>query len=219
MKVKICGITNLEDAQIAVEAGADYLGFIFYPPSKRALDIDRAREITTALRQSDHCPILVGVFVNESVPKIAQILDQCCLDFAQLSGDEVPSIIADQKSSLYGRSYKAIRPTSIEVAEAEAEWYVAPEMNMALPGLLVDTYHPTLPGGTGETGNWEMIAKLNRSVPRLMLAGGLNVGNIVQAVDTVKPFAVDVASGVEAKPGKKDPTRVRDFIRLAKKSN
>ncbi len=216
MKVKICGITNLADARTAVEAGADYLGFIFYPPSKRAVEIESVKEIVTTLRQSNHCPILVGVFVDESVQKMSQVMQDCRLDFAQLSGDEVPSIIGDNESPLFGRAYKAIQPTSIEIAEAEAEWYRSPRENESLPELLIDTYHPTLRGGTGKTGNWELSARLAHSIPGLMLAGGLNVHNIAEAAATVKPFAVDVASGVEAKPGIKDPALVRDFIRLAK---
>lgn len=219
MQVKICGLTNLDDAQIALQAGADYLGFIFYPPSKRAVDGETAKKIVKILRQTKHCPVLIGVFVNEPVSKMTQILDYCHLDFAQLSGDEVPSIVADKKSPLFGRSYKVIRPTSMEVAEADAEWFRSPREIESLPELMVETYHPNLWGGTGKKGNWELSAKLAQTVPGLMLAGGLNVGNISNAVATVKPFAVDVASGVEAEPGKKDPKLVQDFIRLAKLPN
>ena len=215
MKVKICGITNLDDAIVATEAGADFLGFIFYPPSKRAIDIPSARQIINLLRLRDDCPSLVGVFVNENADRMTQILESCHLDLAQLSGEEVPFMVADEQSPLYGRSYKALRPTSIEVAEAEAEWYAVPQKTAYQPTLLIDTYHPTLRGGTGETGNWEISATLAQSIPGLMLAGGLAVENIVEAVKTVRPFAVDVASGVEAKPGKKDHNLVREFIRLA----
>lgn len=216
MKVKICGITNLDDAITAVEAGADYLGFILFPPSKRAVEIVTAKYIAALLRQRDDCPILVGVFVNESAESMAEILDLANLDLAQLSGEEVPFMVADKQSPLYGRSYKALRPTSLEEAKAEAEWYSVPNKADSHPALLIDTYHPTLRGGTGETGNWEMSAKLAQSIPGLMLAGGLTADNVADAVRTVRPFAVDVASGVEAQPGKKDHTLVRKFIRMAK---
>jgi phosphoribosylanthranilate isomerase len=225
MKVKICGLTNLEDAQTAVSAGADYLGFIFYPPSKRSVEINVAKEIVTILRAAPHCPILVGVFVNESGERMAQILDKVGLNLAQLSGEEVPFLVGDERSPIYGRSYKALRPTSLTEAEADAEWYLPPSANnhlqltinnLPFPTLLIDTYHPTLRGGTGETGNWTMSAQLAQNIPGLMLAGGLTAENVAEAVRQVRPFAVDVASGVEAHPGKKEPDLVHQFIQNAK---
>jgi len=228
MKVKICGLTNLDDAQTAVSAGADYLGFIFYPPSKRSVDINTARAIVQSLRAAPNCPVLVGVFVNETGPRMAEILDEVGLDLAQLSGEEVPFLVGDERSPIYGRCYKALRPTSLAEAEADAEWYAvdseklkvksekSPISNLQSPSLLIDTYHPTLRGGTGETGDWAMSAQLAQSVPGLMLAGGLTAENVAEAVREVRPFAVDVASGVEASPGKKDPELVRRFIHNAK---
>lgn len=235
MKVKICGLTNLDDAQTAVSAGADFLGFIFYPPSKRSVSIKTAKEIVTALRAASHCPILVGVFVNESGEHMAQILDEVGLDLAQLSGEEVPFLVGDEQSPIYGRSYKALRPTSLAEAEADAEWYSvnsdqysvnsnqfsvnsvqSPGSSLQSPALLIDTYHPTLRGGTGETGNWSISAQLAQNIPGLMLAGGLTADNVAEAVRQVRPFAVDVASGVEARPGKKEPVLVRQFIQNAK---
>ena len=216
MKVKICGITNLDDALFAAKAGADYLGFIFYPPSKRAVGISTAQEIVTHLRTTENCPTLVGVFVNESVEHMVHVLEFCRLDLAQLSGEEVPYLVADERSPLFGRSYKALRPSSLEIAQVEAEWFTAPQKKISQPSLLIDTYHPTLRGGTGETGNWNMSAILAQLIPGLMLAGGLNKDNISEAVRAVKPFAVDVASGVEVEPGRKDSDLVREFIRLAK---
>ncbi len=180
------------------------------------------------LRAAPHCPVLVGVFVNETGPRMAEILDEVGLDLAQLSGEEVPFLVGDERSPIYGRCYKALRPTSL--AEADAEWYAVPVdgdqysvrseqysvSNLQSPSLLIDTYHPTLRGGTGETGNWEMSAQLAQKVPGLMLAGGLNADNVAEAVRVVRPFAVDVASGVEASPGKKDPALVRAFIQNAR---
>jgi phosphoribosylanthranilate isomerase len=222
IKVKICGMTNLEDALVATEAGADYLGFIFYPPSKRAIDTRTAQCIAFHLRAEPNCPLLVGVFVNETAATMAGILDACHLDLAQLSGEEVPSLIGDPQSPLYGRTFKALRPTSLAEAEAEAEWYFPPQLTnqptnrLPHPSLLIDTYHPTLRGGTGETGDWSLIAQLARQIPGLMLAGGLTADNVATAVRQVRPYAVDVASGVEVSPGKKDHDLVRAFVARAK---
>ncbi|KAA3657761.1 MAG: hypothetical protein DWQ04_27160, partial [Chloroflexi bacterium] len=159
---------------------------------------------------------------------MAQTLDTVGLDLAQLSGEEVPKLIGDEGSPIYGRSYKALRPSSLAEAEADAEWYVPKENNqqstinnqqLTIPALLIDTYHPTLRGGTGETGDWSMSAKLAEMIPGLMLAGGLNADNVADAVRQIRPFAVDVASGVEASPGKKDHNWVRAFIQNAKSIN
>ncbi|NCF69100.1 MAG: N-(5'-phosphoribosyl)anthranilate isomerase [Chloroflexi bacterium] len=216
IKVKICGITNLDDALIAVEAGADYLGFIFYPPSKRSIDRSTCKQIVAQLRSRVDCPLLVGVFVNETADHMVQILQECALDLAQLSGEEVPFLVADKRSPLYGRSYKALRPSSLVEAEADAEWYTAPQQTPDQPTLLVDTYHATLRGGTGETGDWELSANLALKIPGLMLAGGLTAENVFAAVRQVRPFAVDTASGVETYPGKKDHQLLHEFIRQAK---
>lgn len=220
--VKICGITNLADAEAARQAGADYLGFIFYAPSKRSITAEAAKPIVAALRQRERCPILVGVFVNESAERMAAVLDEVGLDLAQLSGNEVPKLVGDAASPVYGRCYKAIKPNSVEEAEAEAEWFVAPIVNRqspivtCQPSLLLDAYHPTLHGGTGETGNWAIAARLAQQNERLMLAGGLTPENVADAVRQVRPFAVDVASGVEASPGQKEHDKVRRFIAHAK---
>jgi phosphoribosylanthranilate isomerase len=214
-KVKICGLTNLEDALVAVEAGADYLGFILYPPSKRAIDEQETKSIVANLRKRADCPTLVGVFVNEAAERIDQILVKCDLDLAQLSGDETPNLVADPDSPIYGRSYKALRPQSLEEAVAEAEWFLSPEYEV-LPSLLIDAYDPHLYGGSGKKADWPVAARLAENTPRLMLAGGLNPNNVAEAIRQVSPFALDVASGVEVRPGKKDPALVKAFISAAK---
>lgn len=216
MKVKICGITNLDDALVAVEAGADYLGFIFYPPSKRTTNVADVQGMVAQLRQLPHCPLLVGVFVDETAVYMADVLDKCQLDLAQLSGNEVPKLIGDPESPIYGRSYKALRPTSLAEAQTDAEWFLPPQMAPGQPSLLLETYHPTLHGGTGQTGDWHIGAQLAQETPGIMLAGGLNADNVARAMAQVQPFAVDVASGVEASPGKKDHDRLRAFIANAR---
>ena len=222
MKVKICGITNLEDALVAAKAGADYLGFIFYPPSPRAVDKATVKSIVAHLRQHlAEPPLMVGVFVNETAVTITQTFDDCDLDLAQLSGEEVPALAGDPNSPIYGRAYKAIRPASAAEAEVEAEWYAVPNQKVEgrgqkRPSLLIDTYHPTLRGGTGITVEWGIVVYLFEHTPGIMLAGGLNPDNVAAAVQQLRPFAVDVASGVEASPGKKDHAKVRAFIANAK---
>ena len=215
-RVKICGITNLDDALLATEAGADYLGFIFYPPSKRSITVGKAQLIVAELRARPDVPLLVGVFVNETGAGMARIMNTCELDLAQLSGDETPNVVGDPESPIFGRCYKVLRPSSLDEAEAEAEWYLPAQMTPGQPALLIDTKHATLYGGTGQTADWTIAAQLALNIPNLMLAGGLNPDNVAAAVSQVGPFAVDVASGVEASPGKKDPRLVRTFIANAK---
>lgn len=218
VKVKICGITNLADALVAAAAGADYLGFIFYPPSKRTTDPATVKSIVLEMRQRPYCPVLVGVFVNETAAYIDQILRECNLDLAQLHGQETPFMVNDPQSILYGRAYKALRPQSLGEAEAEAEWFIA-ESPQVRPTLLMDSYHPTLVGGTGEISNWAIGKQMVKMTSGFMLSGGLTAANVVQAVREVQPYAVDVASGVEAAPGRKDHAAVREFITQAKNAN
>jgi phosphoribosylanthranilate isomerase len=161
----------------------------------------------------------VGVFVNETAGYMADVLETCQLDLAQLHGDEIPAFIGEPTSPLYGRSFKVLRPTSYAEAEADAEWYLPPQPLPGQPSLLIDTYHPTLRGGTGETADWRLGAQLAQMVPRLMLSGGLTPDNVAEAIHQVRPYAVDVASGVEAVPGKKEPALVRTFIRNAKNAD
>lgn len=215
-RVKICGLTNLADALVAAEAGADYLGFIFYPASKRAVTVADVQPIAAALRARPDCPRLVGVFVNAPAATMVETLTACRLDYVQLSGDEVPQLVGDRASPLYGRAFKALRPQSLAEAEADAEWYGVPQpVDALLPTLLLDAWHPALYGGTGQTGDWAIAARLAAQLPRLMLAGGLTPHNVGEAIRQVRPFAVDVAGGVEAAPGRKDHAALRAFVQQA----
>lgn len=225
-RVKICGITNLEDAAGALLAGADYLGFIFYPPSPRAIGLEtaaaliatlHARADTAALFAQPTSPRLVGVFVNEPAEAMADALDLCGLDLAQLSGEEAPELVTAPGSPIFGRAYKAIRPKSPTEAEDQTAAYLTPQ-SARWPRLLLDSYHPSLRGGSGEVGDWATAAALAASHDGLMLAGGLTPKNVAQAVQAVRPYAVDVASGVEATPGRKDPTKVRAFIEAVRQA-
>ena len=214
-RVKICGLTNAADVQLAVDAGADFLGFILYPKSPRYVAPAAIRRILQELDLAGqaHAPKTVGVFVNAPVDEIRLILEQTGLDLAQLHGDEPEEALA----ALAGRGYKAVRPA--DRAAAQAAQCFLPYPGDAAPQLLVDAYHPTLYGGSGQTGDWALAEALVPHVPRLMLAGGLTPDNVAQAVAAVKPWAVDVASGVEAAPGRKDPAKVRDFAAAVRRAH
>ncbi len=209
-QVKICGITNLEDARIAVDAGADFLGFICYPKSPRYVTPGQIAAILSDLRPLSSDLRTVGVFVNEPLESIQQILDQTGLDLAQLHGGEPPEVV----KQLDGRAFKALRPTSLPEAETDAKRF-ALRHPVSGPDLLLDAYHPDAFGGTGHRADWDIAAALAPTC-RLLLAGGLNPTNVAEAIGRVQPWGVDVSSGVEIEPGRKDHEAVRAFIAAAK---
>jgi phosphoribosylanthranilate isomerase len=212
MKVKICGVTNLEDALAATQAGADFLGFIFHPKSPRYVRVEQAQAIVTGVRRQyrEKAPKTVGVFVNALPNQVRYVLYTAGLNYAQLHGDETPEELAEQR----GRSYKAVRPASLEEALAVATDYagLGPQGG---PTLLLDAYHPSEYGGTGTRADWSVAAALARRVPGLLLAGGLTPQNVLTAIEAVHPWGVDVSSGVEAVPGRKDHAKLREFVRAA----
>jgi len=234
VKVKICGLTNLADAQAALAAGADMLGFIFFPKSPRYIPPERAREIVQALKfdrrpptavACHSCPpavsgpwsavVTVGVFVDEPSAAVAQVLAFCGLDLAQLHGEEPPEMVT---GDLRGRSFKALHPRSLDEALDLASRYAPPSPlrgEDCRPAFLVDAYHPHLRGGTGEPGDWSLAATLASRYP-LLLAGGLSPANVAEAVRAVRPWGVDVSSGVESAPGQKDHAALRAFVIAAK---
>jgi Phosphoribosylanthranilate isomerase len=212
MIVKICGLTNLEDALVALEAGADLLGFVLYPKSPRAVSLTAVAEIGHALRRApafrQRRPALVGVFVNAPPTEVAHALDEAGLDLAQLSGHEPP----DDLRALGGRAYKAVRSQ----AEADALPTVdAPPAHPHRPDLLLDAMHPMLYGGSGQRADESLALRLARRC-RLLLAGGLTPDNVAEVIGVVQPWGVDVASGVEAAPGKKDHRKLRSFVASAR---
>jgi phosphoribosylanthranilate isomerase len=215
VRVKICGLTNLDDALVAIEAGADLLGFIFYEKSPRYVMPAQVRDIVAQLRSADHRspitgPRTVGVFVNPRLEQVIWALDDCGLDLAQLHGEEPPELLA----ALPGRVFKAVRPATPAAAEADAGRY-ARFGPVAGPDLLIDAYHPTMRGGTGIVGDWALAAGLVQRC-RVLLAGGLTPDNVAEAVRQVRPWGVDVAGGVELAPGRKDHGRVRAFVAAAR---
>ena len=204
MKVKICGITTLDDALTAIDAGADMLGYNFYPPSKRYLTPKTCADIQAELLNRGMTVPTVGVFVNVPYEVIITILDDCDLDKAQLSGDEAPSLL----EKFDKRAFKGIRPTSLEAAQADVRQFVRPGPP---PALLVDAYRLGEYGGTGQTGDWAVAQSLAARVP-ILLAGGLRPDNVAQATSQVQPWGVDVASGVERASGVKDKAKMKRFI-------
>lgn len=203
--MKVCGLTNPEDARAAIDVGADMLGFNFYTKSPRYIAPEKAREIVEQIQSDGERPLLVGVFVNSPLEKVRSILEITQIDLAQLHGDEPVSVV----EQLHGRGFKALRPLSEEEAEIDAEWF-APHGPIA-PVLLIDACRKDQYGGTGHTADWTIATKLAQRYP-ILLAGGLTPDNVAEAIRQVKPWGVDVASGVEVSPGKKDAARMRLFV-------
>ena len=221
--VKICGLTDLEDAHFALEAGADMLGFIFYEPSPRYVSPEDVKKIVSSFRfrvsgfrlnpetrnpnpetrNPNPETLFVGVFVNHPPEVVRQTLNFCNLDLAQLHGDES----LDYLRQLNGRAYKAINPPSLAEAEKQTGKFILHPSAF----ILLDAFHPTLRGGTGRTADWDMAAKIARQ-HKVLLAGGLSPENVASAIRRVAPWGVDVSSGVEAEKGKKDPAKVKAFI-------
>jgi phosphoribosylanthranilate isomerase len=198
--VKICGVTTAEDALMCVAAGASAIGLNFVDASPRRVTVERAREISRAVRGRT---LVVGVVADMEVPAMRDLLASAELECLQLHGDETPATLA----TLLPHAYKAIRvATAEDVAQARA---------FQGPYLLVDARVPGALGGTGATFDWSLVKELARA-RRLTLAGGLTPGNVARAIEAVAPYCVDVASGVESAPGVKDPAKVRAFLEAAR---
>ena len=200
IKVKVCGITNAEDALAAVEAGADALGFIFYEKSPRYVVPAIAASIIAELP-----PLVtpVGVFVNEGMATVRSIMDTCGLAMAQLHGDENVSYCRE----LARPAMKALRVKDRGSLLALAEY----RGRGGVRGFVLDTFSELAYGGTGQITDWGLAADVAKSTP-ILLAGGLTPDNVAEAIRTVRPYGVDVSSGVESVPGKKDHAKMRAFL-------
>ena len=201
VKVKICGITSATDGNIAAEAGADMIGLMFYDKSPRHISIATAKEISQAVP-----PYLmkVGVFVNPDEDLVMRAIGECSLSLLQFHGDETPEFCTQ-----FGlMCLKAFRIRNAESLDALAKYHT--------DAYLLDAYSAEARGGTGEKFNWDLAVEAQKFGKPIFLAGGLTPENVADAVRKVSPFAVDVSSGVESAPGKKDAAKVRAFITAAK---
>ena len=203
-RVKICGITQIDDALAAAAAGADAIGLVFYAQSARAVNIDSARAICAAL------PAFVtatGLFVDAEPNMIRDVIARVPLDLLQFHGDETPAYCAQ-----FSRPYiKALRMRDdVDVVAAANQYEHA-------RGILLDTYRAGAAGGTGETFDWQRVPHLLRD--KIVLAGGLNPANVAAAVAQLRPYAVDVSGGVEAAPGRKDAQKIEAFIAAVRRAD
>ncbi|GJL69421.1 MAG: N-(5'-phosphoribosyl)anthranilate isomerase [Nitrospirales bacterium] len=200
LKIKICGITNQEDADIAVREGADALGFVFYAQSPRYVQPAIAQQIIANLPPF---VVPVGVFVNHDLDTVKRVFDDCRLGLAQLHGDESPGFC----ESLQRPVIRAIRLRDRSSYLALAEW----KGRIGVRGFIVDAFSDNAYGGTGHTTDWSLACEVTKIVP-MLLAGGLTPENVQDAIRQVQPYGVDVSSGVEQSPGHKDPAKIRKFI-------
>jgi phosphoribosylanthranilate isomerase len=200
-RVKICGITSVEDGLMAVNAGADAIGLVFYAKSPRHVSIEQAREIALAVGPF---ATVVGLFVNAPEAEVNAILQQVPLHVLQFHGDE-DLAYCEQFARPYMKALRMKPDLDIQAAMA-----VYPSAS----GILLDAYRPGVPGGTGETFDWDRVPE--QAPCPLVLAGGLTPENVKQAITATSPYAVDVSGGVEASPGKKDAEKTVSFIQAAK---
>ena len=199
-RIKHCGITTLDDAHLAAEAGAWALGMIFWPGSPRRCELDEAQLIGSALRRTVH---LTGVFVNARMEEIDLVAQAVGLDLVQLHGDEGPAFCSEVARRTGAKVIKAVRVQSRATLQAAGAYHT--------DFLLLDAHVDGLPGGTGQTIDWELVRKASL-VPPIILSGGLTADNVAQAIAVTEPFAVDVASGTESAPGVKDPAKLQAFL-------
>ncbi|MEI2703563.1 MAG: phosphoribosylanthranilate isomerase [Baekduia sp.] len=202
-RVKFCGITRYEDAEFAVELGGWAIGMIFWPGSPRAVDPAMANRIAMSFRRQTE---IAGVFVNPSLDEVTEVADIAHLTLIQLHGDEGPSFCAEVARRTGARVIKAMRVR--QLADVQAISAFRTDFH------LLDTYVPGVPGGTGETFDWELANRRTTPVP-LIVSGGLDANNVGDAIAATRPYAVDVASGVESAPGVKDHEAMRAFAHAA----
>jgi phosphoribosylanthranilate isomerase len=200
-RIKFCGVTDPADARLVAELGAWALGMIFWPASPRACAIEDAEAIGTELHRRLE---VVGVFVNAPLDEVATTADLCRLTMVQLHGDEGPAYCREAARRTGARVMKAVR-----VRDAAQ---VHDLQRFSTDFHLLDAYSPRSPGGTGESFDWE-LARLHPRRPPVVLSGGLTADNVGAAIEVARPYAVDVASGTEASPGRKDPAKLKAFAR------
>lgn len=203
VKVKVCGITRLEDAMVAVEAGVDALGFIFYRKSPRNIKPETAREI---IDQLPPFVDVVGVFVDKKREELEEIVQYCRLGYVQLHGNETPKYC--ERLARFAAPCQVLKALRVG---GDMDTSRLAEYNDFVRGFLLDTYDKNMAGGTGKSFDWSLIARLDLKKPYI-LAGGLNSENIAQAVQAVQPYGVDINSGVEQEPGIKDHGKIIETV-------
>lgn len=199
--IKICGITNLDDAMAAAEAGANAVGFMFYEPSPRYVSIEAAERIASQLPP---WVMRVGVFVNADTKYVVTAMTRCILQMLQFHGDEPPE---------FCRQFGAMSMKAFRIKDADS-LHLLPCYHT--DAYLLDSYVAGKHGGTGEKFNWDLALQAKELGRPIFLAGGLTPDNVADAVRTVRPFGIDVSSGVESAPGRKDHVKIRDFIQAAR---
>jgi phosphoribosylanthranilate isomerase len=201
--VKICGITNMEDAAAAVAAGADVLGFNFYKPSPRYITPQHAREI---VQRFPNVVLKVGVFVNEELADVQTIMRAAGLGALQLHGDESPEYCTKFPGWYVIKTFAVNDTFDVQAAEA-----------YDVDAIMLDTKHNHLRGGTGRVFDWSVARQAALTIPELYLAGGLSPENVENAIKTVRPYAVDACSSLEDRPGKKNAERMREFVNAVRR--
>jgi phosphoribosylanthranilate isomerase len=209
MHIKICGITNLEDALAAADCGADHLGFNFYPKSPRHIRAEDCERIVSAVRERHPQIRMAGVFVNHPAAEIALTVRVCRLDLAQLSGDEP----VERLAALAVRGVCSFKVARKGIDRPQIAAFAA--QTAREPALMLDASAPGVYGGTGRTADWGWAAAIAAEYP-VFLAGGLTPENVGAAIRAVRPWGVDTASGVESAPGKKDRDAMRKFCSAVK---
>ncbi len=199
--IKICGITNIEDALKVVELGADALGFVFYEKSPRKTTKEKAKEIISSLPKE---VVKVGLFVDELEERVNEITSYCNFDILQFHGDETPDYCKKFPQKIIKAFRIKDKESLVNIPKYEVDYY------------LLDAYSQVAPGGTGRTFNWELAIEAKKFERPIILSGGLNPENIIEAIEKVSPFGVDVSSGVESSPGKKDHKKLKEFITKVK---
>lgn len=214
IKIKICGITNLEDAKLAASMGYDYIGFVFHGPSPRNVSVANAKKISDAIRG---IAATVGVFVDAPVADVAKAAKKCGLSAVQLHGNESLEYCAALRETLskagaQAAIIKAFAAGDISVVEKVREYLAVADF------ILLDAASRSAGGGTGETFDWAIAAEASKTGAKIFLAGGLNPDNVAEAVGkSGGPYAVDVSSGLERLPRRKDYDKMMAFIRIARK--
>jgi phosphoribosylanthranilate isomerase len=210
--IKICGVKTLEAVRTATESGAAFVGLVFYPKSPRYLSPLAVDALVSEIQELPQRPKLVGLFVNVPMAELAQSAERYRLDYLQLSGDETPeAVIEATRLCPVLKSLRLPEGIAVEAAIQEVAAYAE------IPGvtLLLDAAKQGYYGGTGETGNWQVARAVAECYP-VLLAGGLNPANVAEAVRLVRPWGVDVSSGVESAPGEKDLIKIRQFCEAAR---